>query len=495
MIRFFFLLVLSLSAFADTQPPITATIDPSWVWKHGTTSYGTTGDLSGVRGQFPGICAGVMSGVGRSGPYGGTPVPMTGYNGYCTAGTGGSKAQEYVRMVPVCSSGSLTGTSSETYKCSGAKTCPSGYDLSPDGLSCNKPDCKPGQYWDAATASCKCDNGAQTGTDGSCCPVAGSGGGAPFQWCQVGSPSATSCDSPGQNGCNVRCKGVTFQKGVGDQVSVFPKMALGSNCAYTGTKTAPNTDGGPLTNTELNEIDKATKNPEKAKTPEGCLASGQGYVQTSSGTTCVSGGETGVTEKKTADKKTEGPNGTTETTKETTNEQGPNGTGTTTTTTTTKNPDGSTTTTTTKTTKNPDGTITEEKETKTLNPDGSPKAPPSKESSTNDPGEFCQENPNSPLCKGQTDTCKDNPGRISCGEWGDIPEGPDLGTLELGEKAGISPVGLSKAASCPAGIALPKGIGYYNWEPACQFAEAMAPIVIGIAWLAAFLIVIGVKTE
>lgn len=170
MIRFLILLMLSLSAWADTQPPIITTVDPAWRWQYGSTPHGKTGDLTSVRAQFPGICSGLMSSLGRSGPYGGTPTPMTGYNGYCTAGTGAMTAQEYVRIVPVCPSGSLTGSSYETYRCTGAKVCPSGYTLSLDGSLCerNLPPC-PGlttRYDGSNECRCNPDNPLVSNTTG-----------------------------------------------------------------------------------------------------------------------------------------------------------------------------------------------------------------------------------------------------------------------------------------------------------------------------------------
>lgn len=369
--------------------------------------------------------------------------------------------------------------------------CESGWTL--DGQTCTREACKPGQTRGGLDGRCICDTGADVGEDGQCCPVAGSGGGAPMQWCYVPNTAASSCDAKGNNGCNVRCNNVTFQKGTGDSVQVYPKLALGQSCTYTGKKSATGVGGGGLTDDELHEVDKATKKPEAAKTPEGCLASGQGYVTGSNGTTCVSGGDTGVTQKKTETETSNNNGQGTSTEKQTESTQGPNGTGSETSTSTTHNPDGSTTTTTTTTTKNADGTVT--KTTSTVTKDASGNVTDSKDTaSKKDSSTFCTENPNSAICKGFEDACKDNPERLGCMDAGPVPDEGLLPSVEFGVSS-ISPVSVASSAQCPQGPPLPHGWGNFSFDGVCQLATGIRPVVLAMAWLAAALILIGAFKE
>lgn len=381
-------------------------------------------------------------------------------------------------------------------------TCPSGQNWTLTGQTCTRPDCASGETRNdqgvcespckagqtRVNGVCTCDSGAQTGTDGTCCPVAGSGGGAPMQWCYVDSASASTCDSAGTNGCKVRCNNVTYQKGTGNTVQVYPKMALGQNCSYTGTR-GTNLGGGPLNDGELKQVSDATKDPAKAKTPEGCMAAGMGYVQSASGTTCVPSGDTGVVKKESATNTTN-DNGqqTTETktketsstptggeTKETTVKANPDGTTTTTTKTTTCKEDGTCTTATTETTKDANGNTVGNK------------------ASTNQQSasEFCKANPDSEMCKGASDACKDHPDRLGCMGAGDATEQPDLSTTEKGITA-ITPFNISSNASCPADLPLPKGMSF-SFQPFCDYASAFRPIILALAWITAGFLAFGYR--
>lgn len=366
-------------------------------------------------------------------------------------------------------------------------TCPVNQGYTLDGQNCTRQPCSPGM--ERINGVCTCANGAQAGIDGQCCPVAGSGGGAPMQWCYIDQPTASSCDSSGTNGCKVRCQSVTFQKGTGTTLHIYPKQALGQNCSYTGTR-ATNEGGGPLNNDQLKEVSDATKDANKAKTPESCLASGQGYVQSSSGTTCVSGGDTSVTKKETATKNSN-DNGQTsnETTTKETN-QTPTG-GSEATTTTKTNPDGTTTTTTTTKTCKDDGTCTTD--TKTTNKDAVGNTTSSKNDLKTDPlSDFCKANPESVMCKGSGDGCKEHPDRASCVLLGKAPTESELAKTEVGPTA-ITPIAMASSDTCPSGVDLPHGLGSFNWQPICDYASAFKPLVVLFAWLAAAGIVFGWK--
>lgn len=405
------------------------------------------------------------------------------YNiGTCTSG-GGTVAQVDVAMVCPATYTIESGTN----KCvKTSETCPSGQNWTLSGSTCTRPDCGAGEERDSG-GICVCASGAQKGTDGVCCPVSGSGGGAGMQWCYIDGPAATNCETTANNKCKIRCTNVTFQKGTGAQLTIYPKLALGQSCKYTGTVNSTSLGGGPLNNDELNEVSKATADPAKAKTPEGCLASGQGYVTGSTGTTCVSGGDTGV--KETEGTKTNNPDGSTDE-KSTVSEQGENGTGKETTTDTHTNPDGSTTTKTTTKTCQSDGTC--KTETETVNKDASGNTTgqtnANKEQSK---ASFCDENKDAAVCKGFEDTCKDHPERLGCMEHGEAPEVPNLGETEKGISSIIA-VNVASNASCPADIQLPKGMGF-SFGPYCDYASAFRPIILVLAWITAGYLLFGYR--
>jgi hypothetical protein len=391
-------------------------------------------------------------------------------------------------------------------------TCPANGGWTLQGTQCTRPDCAAGtarlpdgscacpsgQYKENGV--CKCENGSQTGTNGQCCPAPGDGGGAPMQWCYVEGPSSTSCNAGGNNGCSIRCKDVTFQTGTGDHLAIYPKIALGQNCGYTGLKTPPDTPGGgALTDDELNEVKEATKTPEVAKTPGGCLAAGQGYITSGGVTTCVSSGEAGdVKETKTTQEtstvKNPGTGADETTTKETTKTEsttsGGQKSGTTTETVT--NPNGTKTITTTTRTQNPDGTVTESKKVETVS--GGTTTTQSNSTGTQGQGTYCEKNPNDPICKKPSDDCIANADRLGCMGAGTPPVEGALQSQQIGVSS-ISTVAVSQDNQCPAGLVLPHGLGEYNWGPACQLASVLKPIVLAFAWISAIFIVFGFKGQ
>lgn len=127
-----------------------------------------------------------------------------------------------------------------------------------------------------------------------------------------------------------------------------------------------------------------------ASTPAPTCASGQSMGQVNGQTVCLGSGGTPTN-----------PNTSPTPSTKTTTPTVTNPDGSTTQTSTQQNPDGSTTTTTTNTATN--GTVTTS--STTTNPDGS----------TQDPMKgFCQQNPSSPMCKGQDAFCQANPNSIMC---------------------------------------------------------------------------------
>lgn len=362
-----------------------------------------------------------------------------------------------------------------------------------NGSTCTRPDqnCKDGQY--AQNGVCKCESGAQIGNDGTCCPM--SSDGAPsMQWCYVQNASATSCDSSNGNGCGIRCSNVTFQLPKGDSVVLFPALAMGQACKYTGSKSVDSAGGGPLSDQELDDVKKATKTPEAVKTPAGCLSAGMGYVTSGNGTTsCVSSGDNGEVKKvtNTQDTKTDST-GTkqTDTVSETSSN---NGTIKTVETQTTTSPDGSKVKTTTTVTKNPDGTVATEKVVEWESSTGT-KTTQSTEKSNDTTESYCSKNPNASMCKEQSDFCKDHPDRAGCVEMGEPTDGDvsQLQTEHRGETMSIIPFNTSE--TCPADIALPRGMSF-SWGPICTGASWLKPVILAFAWLSAGLIIVGAFRE
>jgi hypothetical protein len=106
--------------------------------------------------------------------------------------------------------------------------------------------------------------------------------------------------------------------------------------------------------------------------------------------------------------------------------------------------------------------------------------------------QFCEEHPNSELCKPGKDPCEENPQRLGCAEFGDVPDS-NLGTQSIGPSS-IAPVSVGASMSCPANVALPHGM-QFEWTPICTFAGGLRPVVLALAWLAAGLIVFGAIRE
>lgn len=97
----------------------------------------------------------------------------------------------------------------------------------------------------------------------------------------------------------------------------------------------------------------------------------------------------------------------------------------------------------------------------------------------------------------ETDHCKLNPDTIGCSKWGD-PEDADLETDT--KNATINPdSGWGAAtASCPADLNHTLKTGQtvgFKWKPLCDGATMFRPVVIGMAWLTATLIFMGIARK
>lgn len=92
------------------------------------------------------------------------------------------------------------------------------------------------------------------------------------------------------------------------------------------------------------------------------------------------------------------------------------------------------------------------------------------------------------------DPCALAPDRLSCIEKGEA-EDVDLQTQNHG--AGISPVSVGGGGSCPPdkSISLHGGTAVFSYQPICQLATMINPLVIAFAWLSAGFILIGAFRE
>jgi len=351
-------------------------------------------------------------------------------------------------------------TAAGVNQCTTVPSCPDGgYTLSADKQTCSRPDCPSGEFRDAAGV-CHKDCTSKLGQP-------------------LPSPSyefVNDGGTPTVSGCEVRCNTWAAPKG---STALLPSYQVGSNCNFTGHP--PTGDG-----TEGTGFKPA---PDAPKKPSDCTGSGMGYVQTSSGTTCVpasSGGDSApvVNDKKSSVTGPPGPDGNPIS----------NSPDTTTTTTDTKTDPATGNTTKTTTTSSPAASDSNGVKTcpagMVLNGDICQKVT----STTTDTGSFCQQNPTAPACGGNqnSDACSEHPDRASCASFGD-PGASDSSALpskDVGVSS-ISPVSLNTDMTCPTGAPMPFGIGTFPMDGICMFASGIRPIIIVMAWVAAALIVIG----
>lgn len=331
-----------------------------------------------------------------------------------------------------------------------------------------------GNYSGASTVSwCMGGNVAPVG---GVCPVTTC---APGTSCDSGTGqcvSACGTDGATWNGVNCACPGIqTFNSGpktctceTGGRLKGTPIAGTGSvpdSACYDGCSASVGGTGismggvwaaelGSFTGAKCSDASPAAKKPTAdTRTPEQkCLASGGGYVTTSTGTVCTSSGDSPspvTTVKKSSDVKTVG--GVTTTDETTTTCQGSQCT----TVVTTKDGTGTVI-----------GTVTSNGVADGAGGGGG--------------GD------------GKTD-CDKYPNTMGCSEYGDPSGAEELGTKEVGTSA-ITTVGVSSNSSCPADVVVRSGIKV-SYEYICMYATALKPIIIALAWLSAGFMVFGMRID
>jgi hypothetical protein len=343
--------------------------------------------------------------------------------------------------VLTCSMFYSNGTTPFTATLSGTKICATGVD---NGTACVTYTCPSGGGWSLSGSTCNRPDCVApnirkpSGLCGVPCPAAGSSSGSNDY-----SGSGTAPAYITNNGCRITCS---------------TTISMGSQWASTGCKyngqDATGNETPPAGETEKPADPLPPEQKKNPTTPQGCLAAGQSYITSSTGaTTCIAPSDSPepikITDKS---KTTDETGGTTDRRTETTC----------------------------------DGSNCKETTTETA-PDGTSKTT-SKEASID---KFCAENPTSSLCKEQDDPCKDNPDRLSCMKTGTPEEGEGLQTKPIGNSS-ITVVGLTSSASCPADLPLPLGMTF-SFDPYCQFASALRPIIIAMAWLSSAFLLFGMN--
>lgn len=331
--------------------------------------------------------------------------------------------------------------------------CPANQDWTLSGTTCTRPDCSAGQTRNASTGVCEaqCGNSGATwnglncacpgiqlfnATDKTCyCETGGR-----LKGTSIGGTGSTSPSTTCYSGCVASVGGLSIAAG-------------GSWVAELGNFSGAKCSGG--TGTTPQEIKVKEPTVDTRTEAQKCLAAGQGYVTTSTGTTCTSSGNspTPITTTQQETKTIKDQNGAVTGTQET------------------KVECVGTQCTTTITTKDGTGTVTG---TTTTFGTGS--------GSDNGTGNG----------NGETD-CDKHPNSLGCMDAGS-PGGDDaVGSSPIGPNS-ITPVALGGGGTCPSPITLPRG-QTFSWQPICDFAFGIRPIVLILAWLAAGYIVLGWGTK
>lgn len=90
----------------------------------------------------------------------------------------------------------------------------------------------------------------------------------------------------------------------------------------------------------------------------------------------------------------------------------------------------------------------------------------------------------------EEDPCIANPALLSCAELDDVPDPTDIQEMDV--PYSYTPFSLNSNNSCPAPMSLPKGLTM-SWQPACDFATGIKPIILLVFSLIGLYIISGTK--
>lgn len=103
--------------------------------------------------------------------------------------------------------------------------------------------------------------------------------------------------------------------------------------------------------------------------------------------------------------------------------------------------------------------------------------------------------PEAPPAENPPSLCEEFPEVLACIDVGEAPAAESMPTDSV-EVDAITPVSVSGVETCPAPIPINLGShGSYSlsWQPACDVATGVRPVLIALAWLAGAMIVFGVR--
>lgn len=354
----------------------------------------------------------------------------SGNNCQCSGGTGCPYAgyQSSVGTGTTCSAdGQIWGQGCTDY------SCPAGQNWTLSGTTCTRPDCTAGQTRASDGVCYGACPGIQVRVGSTCGCTNVESNGVLYKGTPVGGAGSVPVTH-----CFQQCefKDGPMSVALGGQWSSTLGAPTGATCtASTETSKTPTGD---------------TRTPEQK-----CLASGQGYVTTSSGTVCTSAGDSPTPVK---------------TVKTQTQEKVVGGVTTTETVTTTCNGD---TCTTVVTAKDGSGNVTA---TTTTTGYGSAGGTAGSGVGSGGGGD------------GETD-CDKYPNVAGCRELGNAPDVADVGSTPVNSSS-IDPLSVGGSGQCPADVQLPRG-AVFSWQPICTWAINLRPLIIALGWLAAGMIVLG----
>lgn len=304
----------------------------------------------------------------------------------------------------------------------------------------------------------------------------------PAPQCIGSCPAGTTFNSANGGSCDDDCKPLTgvpykgyfFGSAVPDtvcagscDVTVREGLCAGST-PLLGNK--PNCyANGVYSGTKCNSQNNFASDPPNPE--QQCLSSGKSFVTVNGVTSCMAKGSIGSTPVTSQQKDTKSTSSNTSTSDQSS----------------TVSDNGDTVT----------------KNTTKQNPDGSS----STETTTQTKSSFCEENPNSQLCKASEDLCEKNPDIPACKEWCDKAENtdklacqdlgePDEGTdLETNEVALNFNPAVGGGGSCPADIPMPHNIPALPVHAICDQAAIYRPFVLLFSSLAAAYIIFGYRNK